>query len=220
MKRILEPEVMDTEAEAQEYDAMDFLAVNSAFAQDAIAIAPEVATVLDSGTGTARIPILIAQQRPQWQITAIDLADSMLALAHRNVRQAGLGDRIQLEKVDSKQLPYADNSFDVVMSNSIVHHLPDPLPYLRELKRVLRPQGGIFLRDLARPDSEAEVDRLVAAIGPEYNAHQAQLFRESLFAAFTIPEVEAMLAEAGLEDVRVYASSDRHWTASREMQVE
>ncbi|MFP4008631.1 MAG: SAM-dependent methyltransferase, partial [Spirulinaceae cyanobacterium] len=71
MERIPEPEVMDTEAEAQEYDAMDFLEVNSAFAQDAIAIAPEIATVLDSGTGTARISILIAQQRPHWQITAI-----------------------------------------------------------------------------------------------------------------------------------------------------
>jgi ubiquinone/menaquinone biosynthesis C-methylase UbiE len=217
MKRIPEPEVMDTEAEAQEYDAMDFVEVNSAFAQDAIAIAPETATVLDSGTGTARIPILIAQQRPHWHITAIDLADSMLALAERNVRQAGLLGQIKLEKVDSKKLPYADKSFDFVMSNSIVHHLPDPLPYFHEIQRVLRPEGGIFLRDLMRPDSEVEVNRLVSEIGPEYSPHQAQLFRDSLFAAFTVPEVQEMLSQAGLSDVEVYASSDRHWTASRKV---
>ncbi|MEC4802697.1 MAG: class I SAM-dependent methyltransferase [Jaaginema sp. PMC 1079.18] len=215
MKRLLEPEVMDTEAEAQEYDAMDFREVNSAFATDAIAIGPEKAAVLDTGTGTARIPILIAQQRPQWQITAIDLADSMLAIARRNVAEAGLSRQITLAKVDSKELPYPDNSFDLVISNSIVHHIPDPLPYLREIKRVLRPQGGIFLRDLLRPDDEATVERLVSAIGPEYSPHQAQLFRDSLCAAFTIPEIEALLTAAGLGDVRVDQSSDRHWTARK-----
>lgn len=104
MQRVLEPEVMDTEAEAMEYDAMDFLAVNNAFAQLAMELAPNKAIVLDAGTGTARIPILISQQRPNWQIIAIDLAKSMLALGEKNIQQANLADKIRLELVDVKQM--------------------------------------------------------------------------------------------------------------------
>ena len=62
MDRILEPEVMDTWLEATAYDAMDFVSVNTAFANDAIALDPHAVKILDVGTGTARIPILMCQQ--------------------------------------------------------------------------------------------------------------------------------------------------------------
>lgn len=100
MERILEPEVMDTEAEALEYDSMDFLAINTLFAQRAVELGSRIAHVLDLGTGTARIPILIAQARPEWQIVAIDLAESMLAIARKNVVSAKLETQIQLELID------------------------------------------------------------------------------------------------------------------------
>jgi tRNA1(Val) A37 N6-methylase TrmN6 len=62
--------------EATEYDAMDFTEINAAFAHRAIELVESpTATILDAGTGTARIPILIAQQRSQWQIIGIDMAD-------------------------------------------------------------------------------------------------------------------------------------------------
>jgi hypothetical protein len=68
---------------------------------------------------------------------------------------------------------------------------------------------------LLRPESEAAVDALVSSIGAEYNSHQSQLFRDSLYAAFQLEEIRALLNRAGLEDVQVYQSSDRHWTAER-----
>ena len=58
MQRILEPEVMDTSSEAIEYDAMDFTAVNTAFAQRTSEFGSQSGLVFDAGTGTARIPIL------------------------------------------------------------------------------------------------------------------------------------------------------------------
>jgi ubiquinone/menaquinone biosynthesis C-methylase UbiE len=215
MQRILEPEVMDTLEEAIEYDGMDFTEVNRAFAAETLDLAPLVAKVLDAGTGTVRIPILISHDRPNWQIMAIDMAESMLALGRQNVTLAGYHDRIQLERVDAKKMPYGDFSFDLVISNSLIHHLSDPLPFLQEIRRVLKPDGGIFLRDLLRPDSPSAVDNMVAAIGPEYSPHQAKLFQDSLHAAFTLAEIEALIQQAGLERVRVYPSSDRHWTAVR-----
>ncbi|MEG3437340.1 class I SAM-dependent methyltransferase [Pannus brasiliensis CCIBt3594] len=216
MQRILEPEVMDTPEEAIEYDAMDFTEVNTAFARSAIDLAPPIATVLDAGTGTARIPILISEFRPNWRIIAIDLAVSMLELGRKNIALANCQDRIQLERVDVKRMPYANRQFDLVISNSLIHHLSDPLPFLQEIRRVVTPEGGIFLRDLLRPDSEEAIERMVASIGPEYSPHQAKLFGDSLRAAFTLPEIEDLLQRAGLEGVRVYRSSDRHWTALRE----
>jgi ubiquinone/menaquinone biosynthesis C-methylase UbiE len=215
MQRILEPEIMDTPAEAEDYDAMDFTTVNTAFAQRAIELAPEKANILDIGTGTARIPILIAQQRQQWQIIAIDLAPSMLTVGQKNIKQAGLELQIILDRVDAKKMPYQSQAFDLVISNSLVHHLPNPLPFFQEIKRVLKPQGSLFIRDLLRPETEEIINQMVAEIGTNYNLHQKQLFQDSLYAAFTLEEIEKFVQQVGLEDVTIYQSSDRHWTLER-----
>lgn len=213
MERKLEAEVMDTPEEAVDYDAMDFTVVNQAFAQRVVELGPERAIILDAGTGTARIPILIAQLRPAWQIVAIDLAQSMLALAEKNVVAAQCQSQIRLEYVDAKLLPYANASFDGVISNSLLHHLPNPLPFLRELQRILKPNGFIFLRDLLRPQTPEQLEQYLEAV--DYNDHQAQLFRDSLQAAFSFAEVETLLQTVQIPGLEIYQSSDYHWTAER-----
>ncbi|KAF3891172.1 MULTISPECIES: class I SAM-dependent methyltransferase [Nostocales] len=217
MNRVLEPEVMDDLEESMEYDAMNFLEVNTAFAREAIALGPsEQAVVLDAGTGPGRIPVLMCQIRPQWRIIAVDLAQTMLQIASQHVQQALLQQQISLELVDVKNLPYAEGQFDMVISNSLVHHLSDPLPFFKELQRVLKPNGGIFIRDLVRPDDEITINTLVETVGPEYDIHQKKLFRDSLYAALTVEEVNQLVLQAGLEGVKVYQSSDCHWTIERQ----
>jgi len=215
IERIPEVEVMDTWEAASEYDGMDFSQVNQEFAQLAIELGPETGLILDGGTGTARIPILIAQLRSKWQITGIDLSANMLFIGNQNIEQAGLQEQIKLEQVDAKQLPYPDDQFDLVISNSIVHHLSDPLLFFQEIQRVLKPQGGIFLRDLTRPSCETELNSLVEQYAGNYNDHQQKLFRDSLQAAYTLDEIINFIESVGLENIRVYQSSDRHWTAER-----
>jgi len=216
LPRILEPEVMDSWEEAVEYDVMDLTEVNTAFAKSVIELGPNFeANVLDVGTGTARIPTLIASRCPQWQIWGIDLAKSMLQLGMQHVENAGLEQQILLETVDAKKMPYPDGQFQMVISNSLVHHLPDPLPFFREVARVLQPQGAIFIRDLIRPANVEIMETLVASIGAEYDEQQKKLFRDSLNAALTLDEVHDLIKQANLSDVKVYQSSDRHWTAQR-----
>ncbi len=215
MDRILEPEVMDTWLEATAYDAMDFTAVNSAFATDAIALDPQAVKILDVGTGTARIPILMCQQQPQYLITAIDLAQSMLIIGQRNVEAANLSQRIRLERIDSKRMTYPALEFDMVVSNSLVHHLPDPLSFFGEVKRLIKPDGAILVRDLIRPESERVVDDLVARMGGDYDPHQQQLFRDSLQAALTLTEVRGLIDRVGLPQVRLTQTSELHWTLER-----
>jgi ubiquinone/menaquinone biosynthesis C-methylase UbiE len=219
MQRVLEPEVMDSWEEAIDYDAMNFLEVNTAFSQRVSQLGPSSsAKILDAGTGTARIPILLCQLHPQWQVFGIDLAQNMLKIGSQHIEAAGLQNQIVLELVDAKQLPYEDGQFEMVISNSLVHHLPDPLPFFMELKRVLQPQGAICIRDLLRPPDAATMSALVESIGTQYNTHQKKLFRDSLHAALTIDEVNQLIAQAGIQDVKIYQSSDRHWTAQRAWQ--
>ena len=141
MKRILEPEVMDIPEEAEAYDAMDHTEVNTAFVEHVIELGASEGHFLDLGTGPAHIPILLTQRRPKIRIIAIDLSVHMLKLGEEHVGEAGLADRISLEQVDAKYLPYPHKSFDGVISNSIIHHLPNPMPALREVSRVIRPGG-------------------------------------------------------------------------------
>ncbi len=217
LPRTLEPEVMDTAEEAADYDAMDHSAVNRVFVDDflnAWGAADQGATihVLDVGTGTALIPIELAQRDFCCHITAIDLAEEMLNLARQNIARAGLEQVIVPELVDAKGLPYPDGTFDAVISNSIVHHIPEPQRTMCEMLRVLRPGGLLFVRDLMRPETDAEVEHLVAAYAGNESPRQQQLFRQSLHAALTVTEIGGLLSGLGLSTTWIRQSSDRHWT--------
>jgi ubiquinone/menaquinone biosynthesis C-methylase UbiE len=210
LQRVLEPEVMDTWAESTAYDAMDFGEINGDFAHTAAELHPQAVRVLDIGTGPARIPILLCQQHPGCRVWGVDLAQSMLVLGRRNVEEAGLLQRITLELADGKRLPYPNWDFDLVISNSVVHHLPEPIDLFREAARLVTPRGAVLIRDLVRPETVAEIDRIVDAAGI-FDARQRQLLWDSLHAALMIEEVEKLVQEAGLAG-KVYRSSDRHWT--------
>ncbi|XFA73009.1 methyltransferase domain-containing protein [Thermosynechococcaceae cyanobacterium Okahandja] len=216
LPRVLEPEVMETPATAAAYDAMDFRAVNTAFCEDLLAELPDPhqpLTLLDVGTGTARIPQQLSQRYPQWQITATDLSAAMLAIAHSHVQTLTLPN-ITLCQCDAKALPFADGSFAVVISNSLIHHLADPRPALVEMLRVLQPGGLLFLRDLARPATLAHLHTLVQTYAQDANEEQRGLFADSLHAALTVDEIQTMITTLPQppRKLRVQATSDRHWT--------
>lgn len=213
--RILEPEVMDTPEEACDYDAMDHSAVNRAFVADFLLAFPNVpGTILDVGTGTARIPIELARQSPHVQIVAIDLAEEMLTLARNNVVAAEFSERIRIERANGRKLDYATASFAAVVSNSIIHHIPEPFDCLAEMVRVCATGGQLFVRDLFRPDTMEELQYLVETYAGSANAHQRQLFSQSLHAALTLEEVQALVGRFGFATECVQRTSDRHWTFS------
>jgi len=217
LERVLEPEVMDTAEEAVDYDSMDHGEVNRRFVGDFLGAALEQggnlgpATVLDLGTGTAQIPIELCR-RSGFRVVAVDAAGAMLEVARRNVQRAGFGERILLRPADAKRLPFGDGEFRLVMSNSIVHHIPEPRDVLAEAVRVLAPGGLVFFRDLMRPDSEAELARLVETYAGGANDHQRKMFGDSLHAALTLEEIRGLVAELRFKPITVQATSDRHWT--------
>ncbi|MBX9622422.1 MAG: class I SAM-dependent methyltransferase [Gemmataceae bacterium] len=214
LARVLEPEVMDTPEEARDYDAMDHAAVNRAFAADFLAAWNGQNFILDVGTGTAQIPIELCRQDPLPEVVAVDLADHMLAVARANVDRTGLAHRIQLAKVDAKELPYHAGAFAAVMSNSIVHHIPDPAGCFAQMHTACAAGGTIFVRDLLRPADQAELDRLVGLYAGDANDHQRAMFAASLHAALTLAEVREIIGRLGYRPETVTQTSDRHWTWS------
>jgi ubiquinone/menaquinone biosynthesis C-methylase UbiE len=138
----------------------------------------------------------------------------MLELARYNLELGGAIARVRLAHVDAKQLTYKDAYFDIVMSNSIVHHIPEPAAVIAEAVRVLKPGGLIFFRDLMRPESDADVRRLVELYAGDCNDHQRAMFDASLRAALTLDEIRSLVAPHGFAGESVQATSDRHWTWS------
>ena len=233
MQRILEPEVMDSQEDAREYNKMDHAEVNRAFIAELSAfvdangkrfrgeddpdfdelVDPDVlAGWLDVGTGTALIPIELCKQRDEIRVMAIDMAISMLDLGIANVDIAGLREQIQLAQVDAKDTGFEDQMFDGLISNSIIHHIHQPELSVDEMTRVTRPEGVIFVRDLMRPESESDVDKIVDTYAADETEYCRKLFRDSLCAALSLDEMRAFVEAAGCDPQHVTATSDRHWT--------
>ena len=218
MERVLESEAMGSAEEAEQYDLLDHAAVNQGFVED---LANEVSTryrsafsprILDTGTGTAQIPIALCCEWFECHIIGVDLAAEMLRISRKNVDVAGLMARIALLRANVAVLPFRDELFDLVISNSLVHHVAQPAVGLAEMCRVLAPTGLIFVRDLIRPDSMSTVRELVRKYAGSGTKFQQGLLDASLQAALTLEEIRHVLRTLPVESGTVAATSDRHWT--------
>lgn len=219
LPRTLEPEVMDTVEEAVDYDSMDHSTVNTLFVQELLqfmarcGLPRDTSRALDMGTGTALIPIELVRTTNQFtSVLACDLSKEMLKIARRHIADTPMETTILPVFCDAKRMPVADRTCAVVMSNSIVHHIPDPADVIAEMRRIIADDGVLFVRDLMRPQTEQELEQIVKTYAGDENDHQQQMFRESLHAALTVEEVSALLQDADFPGSWVTATSDRHWT--------
>lgn len=217
LKRVLEPEVMDTPEAAIAYDEMDHSEVNRRFVADLLAAGLAdlnlvEGVVMDLGTGTALIPIELCQQHPDVRVLGVDLSVEMLDIARMNIDMASMLERIQLQHLDAKGLPSEDDQFVAVISNSIIHHIPEPASVLREALRVLAPGGRIFFRDLMRPPDETTLQSLLDTYAEGESDFVREMFAHSLRAALTLDEMVQHVGRLGFESETLQATSDRHWT--------
>ena len=165
--------------------------------------------VLDLGCGPADIPVRLCTGRPGLTVCAVDASGPMLELGRAAVAGAGLAERVQLLEGRIPGLPLEPGSFGAVVSNSLLHHLPDPSVLWAETRRLGAPGAAVFVCDLFRPESEEAARAIVAATDVSDSPVLEHDFFHSLLAAFRPGEVQAQLVEAGLE-LKVDVISDRH----------
>jgi ubiquinone/menaquinone biosynthesis C-methylase UbiE len=212
MKRQPEPEAMDIEEEAAAYAAADFSDVNEAFVERLVALAgpADRALALDLGTGPGDIPLRLWRRRAGWKVVAGDVSRAMLELARSAIDAAGAAGSVWPVEQDAKAAPFRSGAFDVIFSNSILHHITDTARLWDEVKRVSRPGALIFLRDLARPRSPRAASEIVRRYAGMESALLQEEYYRSLLSSYTPAEVEAQLAGAGLDGLRVEMVTDRH----------
>src|SRR5437867_5113589 len=201
LTRVPEPEVMSDEEEAESYASATALrhleALDEEFVDRAISLAPDTEVVLDVGTGPAQIPIKLALRNPSLIIHGVDLSEAMLRKAAVNAGRWGVEMRILLNYGDAKGLPYDSGLFDMVLCNSVLHHVADPIRLIREMARVCKSSGALLLRDLRRPNRILH-RYYVWRHGASYEGKMRELFEASVRAAYTLEELRSLIKQSGV----------------------
>ncbi|MCC9645365.1 class I SAM-dependent methyltransferase [Rhodopirellula sp. JC740] len=241
LARVLEPEVEDFAADAAAYQVMDHRDVNSKFVDDLLTGGAVGPRVIDLGCGPGGIVLELAERweraadptqigfaPEQLEIMGVDYSVDMLGMAQMEIELANAQHLVFLQQIDLTDPDcFQEDLAQTIISNTVLHHLPDPATALAAALKALMPGGRLFIRDLYRPETEAEIERLVemhagdsesaaavsdsgVSIPPELAPKQ--LLRQSLWASLTLEEAHQMASKLGIPEDAVQMTSDRHWT--------
>jgi ubiquinone/menaquinone biosynthesis C-methylase UbiE len=215
MERIPESELMNDESQAQAYAEADFEEPNSRFIallQQTFPPAAITGSILDLGCGPGDITLRVAQAWPQCNVHGVDGAAAMLHYGRQAAKRAGVGERVQFVQGRLPEVSLPQEKYDVLISNSLLHHLPEPSVLWNCLKRYGVSGAPVFIMDLCRPATRNDA----AALVEQYAGREPEIlqrdFFNSLLAAFEPAEVRLQLAQAGLDALQVAVVSDRHLT--------
>jgi ubiquinone/menaquinone biosynthesis C-methylase UbiE len=215
MKRVLEPELMTDAEQAKAYAEADFDEVNRGFVERFRTTFPDMdgGSLLDLGCGPAAIPIRFVKAIPGLIVTGVDGSEAMISLGREAVKAASVDSRVRLLCARLPGLNLRPQSFNGVVSNSLLHHLPKPAVLWEEVRRLGRPGAPVLIMDLHRPDSEERARQIVEENSASEPDVLKRDFFNSLCAAFTLYEIRDQLRAAGLQAFRCEMASDRHWAA-------
>jgi ubiquinone/menaquinone biosynthesis C-methylase UbiE len=216
LPRIPEPEVMDDAGEVEAYSSAAAQAyldrIDDTFVEHAVRLLHgcERGNALDVGTGPGQIVIKLARRLAEWKFTGVDRSAGMIAQASANLAaESRIAGRVEFQVADGNRLPFPDGSFDLVTCNSVLHHLAEPEKLLAEIARVVSRKGAILLRDLRRPERFLYLLH-VWWFGRHYSGAMKKLYRDSVRAAYTVPELQHLLDDMTLSGVRIFAHGPTH----------
>jgi ubiquinone/menaquinone biosynthesis C-methylase UbiE len=216
MERVQEPvELMSDEEQARAYAEADFDQPDSNFIRLFGDLFPDYdggGLALDLGCGPANITLRFAQRYPKAIVHGVDGSAAMLNYGHLALSRVdeALTSRITLVQgfIPGVELPV--KAYDVIISNSLLHHLPDPQAMWTTIVQHSQVGTRVFVVDLYRPESREAARQIVETYSGEEPEVLKTDFFNSLLAAFTPAEAEAQLAAAGLPQLTVQTISDRH----------
>jgi ubiquinone/menaquinone biosynthesis C-methylase UbiE len=213
MKRTPEPELMEDPEQVLAYGRADFAEPHSRFVRllgERCPLPRGVNAVLDMGCGAGDITFRAARAFAGSNIDAIDGSEPMLNYAKEALEnEHELHGRIHF--IHGRIEDYTpDKIYDLIISNSLLHHIPDPAVFWRAVKRLSAAGTRVFVMDLMRPGTAEEARRLVETYSPDEPDILKRDFYHSLLAAYELGEVKLQLESAGLGDLEIGQVSDRH----------
>ncbi len=147
---------------------------------------------------------MMAARWPGLRITGLDAAPAMIEQARKDAARAGVAISFQVLRLGphgEARLPFDDASFDLATSNSVLHHVADPVAFFDEIARVAKPDGAVLVRDVRRPSAPA-FPLHVRWFGRKYSGEMRRLYEASVHAAYTAGELRDLLTESRLNDGR------------------
>jgi len=163
--------------------------------------------VLDIGTGSGRLAIELAKVKGcHFDIVALDISENMIKKARENARRSGVENKIRFLVSTAAALPFADNTFDLVISYASLHHWFKPVTVFDEIARITRETGHAIIRDNKRVYQNPAWKAIIWFISNFMNKRHRQNWPKAILASYTIPEVREILSRSRLKDYRV--SSD------------
>jgi 2-polyprenyl-3-methyl-5-hydroxy-6-metoxy-1,4-benzoquinol methylase len=206
---------MDDPEQVLAYARADFEQENQGFVDRFREYFPDFTEghIIDMGCGPGDIPVRFARALPLCRITGVDASEPMIGLAGAAVKQAGLTDRIAFRCERFQGLSLTELA-DAAVSNSLLHHVPNPLQFWYRLRQLMKSGSPVLVMDLLRPESPEEAQAIV----DRYAAQEPEILRRdfyrSLLASFTEDEVAAQLAEMNMSRLMIDVVDDRHWVVS------
>ena len=213
MERQPETELMLGKEQAQAYAQADFEEAHSRFTELLQETFSEEALgtwVLDLGCGPADISLRVARAYPGCRVHGVDGSEAMLSHGLEAVGREGLEHRIRLIQGYLPGAVLPRDSYDAVVSNSLLHHLRDAKVLWETAAEVASPGAPLFVMDLMRPSSTQAAREMVELYCPNEPEHLKRDFFLSLLAAYRPDEVREQLRRAGLSSLEVNVVSDRH----------
>jgi ubiquinone/menaquinone biosynthesis C-methylase UbiE len=212
VQRVPEPELMEGTEQVFSYAQADFSEPHDRFVDlfRAHFGANLATTVLDLGCGPGDICRRFAHAYPECRLHAVDASRPMLELGRRDSEAQGLQDRICFIQAHLPAAELPQRHYDVIMSNSLLHHLHRAETLWESIKRFGHADTMVFVMDLLRPDTLEQAAKLV----DDYAMDEAEILRQDFFnslcAAYRPDEVARQLREQGLDELKVEVVSDRH----------
>ena len=213
MERIAEPELMDDEEQARAYSEADFEEPHQEFINLLLArlkSAQVSGIALDLGCGPADITMRFAKTHSEMVVHGVDAAQKMLNLGQKRLARENLSQRVLLVQgyLPGAELPKPN--YDIVFSNSLLHHLNDPNTLWETVRRTAQKNALVFVMDLRRPQNDFEARALVE----KYAEHEPKVLKHDFFfslkAAYRQNEIEAQLLVNNLDHLMVEEIGDRH----------
>jgi len=224
LPRVPEPEVMDDSSEVRAYSSAAAEAylgkVDDSFVEHALRlIGPASGRALDIGCGPGQIVRKLSARLPQWRFFGVDRSRAMVqgALKTRDsLEQSGdiegapsMAGNAHFFLGDANSLPFRGASFDLVLCNSVLHHMRDASRLFAEIRRIAKPEAAILLRDLRRP-SRIGYRFHLRWYGRHYEGLMYKLYCDSVRAAYTREELSAILRSADISGARLFTHGPTH----------